>query len=154
MLRAQERTGDVDVHRRHEVVQRELEEREDLGDAGAVDEHVAAAVALLQFGKGTGHGLRVAHVDGLRLGLEALCAYFRRRLFGRLRVAVGHDDRHAGRGQPIADVGADAHRAAGDEGHARLGCCLLHAALLLFQWIGIHRAAQVGIALPLSAFTK
>jgi hypothetical protein len=33
----------------------------------------------------------------------------------------------------MADVGADAHRAAGDEGHALLGSWLLHAALLLSQ---------------------
>ena len=66
MLAAQQRAGDVDVHRREPIVERELEEREHLGDAGAVDQHVAAAVLARHLLEGASDRLGRADVDLLR----------------------------------------------------------------------------------------
>ena len=61
-LGAQQRAGDVDVHRRDEVVERKIQKREDLGDAGAVDQDVAAAELALDPFEGLGDRFGASNV--------------------------------------------------------------------------------------------
>jgi hypothetical protein len=91
-LAAQEGTVDVDGHRRGEVVVRELQERVDLRDARRVDEHVAAAVPLLDGREGAVYRRGVADIDGLGLGRGTAGTQLGGRLLGGRLVAVGHDD--------------------------------------------------------------
>ena len=87
-----------------------LEEEGHAVAAGVVDEHVDRADA----GDDLAHGRRVAHVEA-----HGVAADLGRHLLGAHLVEVGDRHVHAVGRQPPGGGGADAGRAAGDEGDRR-----------------------------------
>src|SRR6266851_6284006 len=113
--RAEEGAGGVDRHDALPIRQRQLDRRLADGDAGAVDEHIEAAVMLEDVGEDAVDFRRVGDVERMRLGLAGGSGDFRGTLGAGLGVAVEHRDAGADTGEGEGDGAADAAGAAGDE---------------------------------------
>jgi hypothetical protein len=116
--RAQQRTGHVDVHRRCEIVEREIQEWEHLGNSGAVDKNVTAAEVTVDLCEGLCNGLLSAHVHGQSDRLAACLPQALSGCGGGICVKVGYQHEVSSGGQGLANLRTDAHGTTGDYGHS------------------------------------
>ena len=117
-LSAQQRTGHVDVHGRGEVVEREVQKGEDLGDTRAVDKNVTATEVPVDLCKGLCNGLRPAHVHGQSDRLSAGLPQALSGCGGGICVKVGHQHRVSSCSQILANLRTDAHGTTSDHRNA------------------------------------
>jgi hypothetical protein len=118
VLSAQQGAGHVDGHGRYKVVQRKVQEGENLGDACAIHEHVASVVQGLNLCKHGADRFRSADIQLNGLGPGALALKLSRQARGMDHVQIGNPNFQPATSQSSANLFADAFGATRDQGNS------------------------------------
>ena len=73
MLAAKQGAGDIDLHGALEFIERKIKKRKHLGDAGTIDQNIAAAMGLGDLRKARCNGVAITNIHGDGTRLQALC---------------------------------------------------------------------------------
>src|SRR5208283_4990183 len=148
MLAALHRAGNVDGHHLVPVVERIIDEREGLGNAGIVDQYVAALVALGYGRERRGDRGRTGYVHAHRPRCETLGVDLCRSLHRRLAVDVGDHHRESIARESRGNRRANAHPGAGYQRYLLIHrrTCLSPARLVGTKYPRIMRSPKARAA--------